>query len=152
MKTFFIKTKNHRPNIYLLDASKQALGKLASKAVFYLKGKQSFYFSKSQNLNNFVIIINTEKIFFNKKKDKNLFYYKSSQAPGHLKALSFGFLKKEFPNIIFENAIKKMFKKNISSKQALSKLFIYKTNIVRYKKSISKRQLFFTHTNLFKLL
>jgi large subunit ribosomal protein L13 len=152
MKTFFIKNKTYNPLIYILDASKQVLGKLASKAILYLKGKQNPFYSQTKNLSNFVIIINAENLLFNKKKEKKSFYYKNSQTPGHLKIFSFYQLKKEFPNIIIETAIKRMLKNRLGSKQILDKLFIYKNDIIRYKKSIKKHELNFIHHNIFKIL
>ncbi len=152
MKTFFIKNNIYSPLIYILDASKQILGKLASKAILYLKGKQNLFYSQTKNLSNFVIIINAENLIFNKKKERKSFYYKNGQAPGHLKVFSFYQLKREFPNLLIETAIKKMLKNTLSSKQVLAKLFIYKKDIIRYKKSIKKHELNFIHHNIFKLL
>ena len=91
-KTYVPKAGDITQEWYLVDASGQVLGRLASKIAAVLLGKQDPRFTPGVDIGNYVVVINAERIAVTGKKMEEKMYYSHSQYPGGLKTTS---LKKQ---------------------------------------------------------
>mmetsp|Transcript_5380 Transcript_5380/g.13732 ORF Transcript_5380/g.13732 Transcript_5380/m.13732 type:complete len:141 (-) Transcript_5380:374-796(-) len=55
-------TKNVKKQWYIVDAEGQTLGRLATMVATYIRGKNSATYTPSQDMGNYVIVINAEKV------------------------------------------------------------------------------------------
>ena len=80
-------TKNHTPldkKWYLIDATNLTLGRLASQVGQMLMGKDKSSYSPHQDLGDYVIVINAEKINVTGKKERQKIYRSHSGMFAHL--------------------------------------------------------------------
>ncbi|WGH25153.1 MAG: 50S ribosomal protein L13 [Candidatus Shikimatogenerans bostrichidophilus] len=122
---FFIKKK---PKNYLINAKNQILGRLCSKTIKYLIGKHSPTYTPNYNYLNNIIIINANKIKFNKKKIKKKIYYKYTGYIGNKKKYSMSYLLKKNPCLLIKLSLYRMLPKNILGEHAKKNIYIYKDN------------------------
>jgi len=104
-KTIFPKKEYHIPKWFVVDATNQTLGRLATEVSKLLRGKEISYYTPGINQGNFVVILNAEKIQISGKKRYTKMYYRDSQRPGSLKSETFDQLQKRIPTRILEKAI-----------------------------------------------
>ena len=77
MKTIFVKDYEQKRNWYVIDAAGKPLGRGAAKAASVLRGKNKATFTPNQNMGDYVVIINAEKVAVtgNKEEDKLYRHY-----------------------------------------------------------------------------
>ncbi len=86
MKTIFEKPASVERKWYVIDAEGVALGRVAVKAAYILRGKNKAYYTPHQEIGDFVIIINAEKATMSGRKATDKLYYRHSGYMGGLKA------------------------------------------------------------------
>ncbi len=93
---------------YIVDASGQTLGRLASSIAIILRGKHRAEFTPNLDLGDYVIVINAEKIRVtgNKLADKK--YYRHSGYPGGIREETLSSLLNRRPERVVELAVKGM--------------------------------------------
>lgn len=139
MKTVFPKKEFHQPQWFLLDASEQTLGRLATEASKLLRGKETTFYTPGVDQGNYVVIINAEKISVTGNKEKGKLYYRNNRRPGSLKIESFQSLKRRLPSRILEKAIWGMLPKGRLGRIQYKRLFVYKGEQPVMKKNISEQ-------------
>lgn len=123
--------KTHNPNLkyenqwYMIDAKGKTLGRLSTRVVNILRGKNNPNYNPSQNCKNHIIIINTKKIEITGQKKYNKLYYRHSGKPGGMKTETFEELQKRLPNRIIENSIRKMLPKGSLGRTIFKNLKVY---------------------------
>ncbi len=77
MKTIFIKDAEQKRDWYIIDAAGKPLGRVAAKAAAILRGKNKASFTPNQEMGDYVVIINAEKVAVsgNKRSDKLYRHY-----------------------------------------------------------------------------
>lgn len=125
MTNFFIKKEYHHPKIFILDAKKKMLGRLATKASLLLTGKYLTLHTPGSNQGNFVLILNSNQIEISGKKFFLKTYYKPTNRPGNLKFSTFKTKHLNSPTYALRTAINGMLPKNTLRKQYLKRLYIY---------------------------
>lgn len=128
MKTIFPKKEYHQPQWFIIDASGQTLGRLATEASKLLRGKETTFYTPGVDQGNYVIIINAEKVEVTGKKEKEKIYYRNNRRPGSLKMENFESLQSRLPSRILEKAIWGMLPKGRLGRQYYRRLFVYKGN------------------------
>ena len=128
MKTATPKAEQIKQDWYLIDASDQVLGRLATKIATLLRGKNKPYFSPHLDTGDFVVIINAEKIRLTGNKEILKTYKKYSGYPGGLNEIPFKRMLLEQPEEIIKHAVKGMLPKNILGRKLIRKLKIYSGN------------------------
>lgn len=113
---------------HILDASKEPLGRLATKAATLLIGKHKVNYTPYLDMGDFVVVTNSSNLVLtgNKMKDKK--YYHSSWYLGNLKASSAQEKFNKNPSFLIKNAIKGMLPKNRLQKSRLKRLTILKND------------------------
>jgi len=128
MKTLTPKADQIKQEWYLVDASDQVLGRLATRIASILRGKNKPYFSPHLDTGDYVIVTNAEKIKLTGNKKLNKIYQRYSGYPDGLKKISFRRMLENKPEEIIIHAVKGMLPKNALGKILLKKLKVYTGN------------------------
>ena len=126
-----MKTKNFKitevdQKWHLIDAENKTLGRLSSRVSTILMGKNKSQYTPNNDLGDFVVIINAEKIKLTGNKEYQKKYFRHSGYPGGLKSTSVQELRKDKPEQIIFKAVKGMLPKNKLANKMISKLKVYK--------------------------
>ncbi len=128
MKYTIVQSSNKlKSKWFLIDATNQRLGRLATRITTLLQGKNNTFYTPYQDFNIFIIVINVEKIYLTGNKMKQKVYITHSGRPGGKKIETFQQLQKRIPKKILEHAVKGMLPKNSLGRKMLKKLKIYNT-------------------------
>lgn len=112
-------------NWYVVDATDQRLGRLATEIAMVLRGKKKPSYTPSMDTGDFVIVVNAEKIDVTGKKRSQKVYRRHSGRPGGMKTETFEKLQARLPERIIEHAVKGMLPKNSLGRQLFTKLKVY---------------------------
>ena len=118
--------KNIQRKWYVIDATGQTLGRLASHAASVLAGKTSPLYTPYIDMGDHVVIINAEKIVLTGLKADSKLYRRYTGFPGGLREESFIKLLARRPEAIVEQAVKGMLPKSKLGRQMATKLKVYK--------------------------
>ena len=130
MRTFMAKPAEALPQRkwWVVDATNQPLGRLASRVATVLRGKHKAQFTPHVDTGDFVIVINADKVKLTGSKASDKKYYRHSGYPGGIKETSFEHLVEKHPNQPIEQAVKGMLPKNTLGRKLLGKLKVYAGN------------------------
>ncbi|WP_029513629.1 50S ribosomal protein L13 [Mycoplasmopsis primatum] len=90
---------------YVVDASNQVVGRLASFVASALRGKNKPTFTPNADMGDYIIVINAEKAVLTAKKEENKIYYHHTGYPGGLRSITAAKLRAKKPTAIVEKAI-----------------------------------------------
>jgi large subunit ribosomal protein L13 len=124
-KTFLPSVETIERNWYVVDATDQRLGRLASEIAIVLRGKNKPTYTPFMDTGDFVVVINAEKIDVTGKKREQKLYRRHSGRPGGMKVEPFAKLQARIPERIVEQAVKGMLPKNTLGRQLFTKLKVY---------------------------
>ena len=110
---------------WVVDAEGQALGRVASKIAFVLRGKHKTTFTPHVDTGDFVIVINAAKVKVTGNKLSQKKYYTHSGNPGSMKSLVLDKALAEKPELPIRIAVKGMLPKNVLGRQLITKLKVY---------------------------
>jgi len=125
IKTKSTKLKQIKRKWYLVDAKDKILGRVATKIVAFLIGKNKPYFVPHLDGGDYVVIINAQKVKVTAKKEEQKVYTRYSGYPGGLKKETLKALRQRKPEEIVRRAVAGMLPKNKLRKQRLKRLYIY---------------------------
>ena len=125
MKTFMASTANVDRKWYVVDATDQTLGRLASEVAKVLRGKNKPIFTPHIDTGDYVIVINAEKIKVSGKKLDQKVYYHHSDYVGGMKETTLKEMLNKKPEKVIELAVKGMLPKGPLGRQMLKKLHVY---------------------------
>ncbi|PWT94214.1 MAG: 50S ribosomal protein L13 [Acidobacteria bacterium] len=125
MSTYFPKAGEIQKKWYLVDASGQILGRLATEVARVLVGKNKPVYTPHEDVGDFVVVVNADKIAVTGSKDTDKLYRHHTGYPGGLKAVSFTELQKKAPEKVIMEAVSGMLPKNKLRQVYLKKLKIY---------------------------
>ena len=100
-------------------------GRVATQIANVLRGKNKPIFTPSVDTGDFVIVLNADKIALTGKKLTDKMYYRHSEFPGGLKAISAGKLIEKDVEQVIRKAVKGMLPKNKLSRHMINKLKVY---------------------------
>ena len=126
MSTFFPTEGEIARKWYVVDASGQTLGRLASQVARILMGKENPQYTPFIDTGDHVVVINAEKVKVTGMKAEQKAYQHYTGYPGGLRTEDF---RKRFarkPEMIIEDAILRMLPKTKMGRQMLSKLKVYR--------------------------
>ncbi len=125
MKTIFVKEHEAFRSWYLIDAAGKPLGRVAAQAAAMLRGKHKTFFAPHQEIGDYVVIVNAEKVAVTGNKAKDKMYYRHTGYVGGLKAVNFNKLIAKKPTEPLMIAIKGMLPKGILGRKLLTNVKIY---------------------------
>jgi len=110
---------------YVVDASNQTLGRLASRIAHVLEGKNKPTYTPSMDSGDHVIVLNASRIAVTRDKRETKIYTRHSGYPQGFKQESLGHLLERRPEEVIRRAVKGMLPRNRLGAQQLRKLKIY---------------------------
>ena len=126
MSTYFPKQGEIARKWYVVDASGQTLGRLASQVARILMGKENPRYTPFLDTGDHVVIVNAEKVRMTGMKTEQKKYQHYTGYPGGLRTED---LRKRFarkPELVIEDAIVRMLPKTKLGRHMVSKLKIYR--------------------------
>ena len=125
MKTYNAKPGEIARDWYVVDASGQTLGRLATAIADTLRGKNKPQYTPHVDTGDFVVVVNAEKIAVTGNKLDQKQYYRHSGYPGGLKQRSLREQLDRRPTEVLRKAVKGMLPRNRMARQQITKLKIY---------------------------
>ena len=126
MSTYFPKAGEIVRKWYVVDASGQTLGRLASQVALVLMGKENPRYTPFLDTGDHVVVINAGKVKMTGMKAEQKSYHHYTGYPGGLRSENFRERFARKPEMVVEDAIKRMLPKTKLGRQMLSKLQVYK--------------------------
>jgi large subunit ribosomal protein L13 len=126
MNTYSAKPTEVTRKWYVVDASEAPLGRVATQIATLLTGKRKPMFTKHIDCGDFVVVINTDKVFVTGNKLDTKTYYRHSGYPGGLTETSMReVMEKDSTKAVFA-AVRGMLPVNKLRDGRLERLKIYK--------------------------
>lgn len=125
MKTVFVKPAEVERSWFVIDAQGQRLGRVAVKAATLVRGKHKTSFTPHQEVGDYVIIINADKIEVSGNKANDKIYYKHTGYAGGLKKTNFSALQERHPEDPLEIAIRGMLPKGPLGRKLAQNVKVY---------------------------
>ena len=125
MKTIFVNEKDQKREWFIIDASGKSLGRVASAAAKALRGKTKVTFTPNQNMGDYIVIINADKVNVTGGKEQKKFYYRHTGFVGGLKSDTFESLIEKHPAEPLRLAIKGMLPHGRLGRALMDNLKIY---------------------------
>ena len=126
MKTKSYKNTDLDKKWLLLDARDETLGRLSSKIASILMGKNKAQYTPHNDLGDYVVVVNAEKIRVTGNKDIQKKYYKHTGYPGGLKETSYkDILNSSNPEKLIKLSVKRMLPKGVLGREQFKKLYVY---------------------------
>ncbi len=125
MKTFVTKPAEVEREWYIVDATDQTLGRLASQIAPILRGKHKPTYSPHVDCGDFIVVINADKIAVTGRRMDQKKYYRHSNYPGGLTETSLRDLLQRYPDRPIRFAVKGMLPKSKLGRKMLTKLKVY---------------------------
>lgn len=110
---------------YVVDATDQVVGRLATVIAKILTGKNNPKFTPFLDMGDHVIVINAEKVVLTGKKLDDKFYRHHSLYPGGLRETRARDLMAKRPERVVESAVKGMLPKTKLGRAMAKKLKVY---------------------------
>ncbi len=111
---------------WIVDATDQTVGRMASRIASVLKGKHKAMYTPSMDTGDFVVVVNAGKVRFTGKKETDKVFFTHTMHPGGEKLTPMYKLRQgAHPESILENAIRRMLPRSALGRQMLTKLKIY---------------------------
>ncbi|MHC4208390.1 MAG: 50S ribosomal protein L13 [Planctomycetota bacterium] len=124
-QTFFAKAGEITPLWRHVDAEGQVLGRLATRIATVLMGKHRPTYTPHIDDGDYVIVTNADKIVLTGRKAEQKMKLRYSGHPGGLKAESYASLLKRRPEVVVEDAVRRMLPKTILGRRMYGKLKVY---------------------------
>ena len=124
-KTYVVKPGDVERQWYVVDASGQTLGRLATQIASVLRGKHRPQYSPYEDVGDYVVVINAEKIHTTGRKLDQKRYYHYSGYPGGLREVTLRRQLEQHPERVIEHAVKGMLPRGPLGRQMFNKLKVY---------------------------
>jgi large subunit ribosomal protein L13 len=124
MKTYSPKPEHIEHRWYVVDASGQVLGRLASEVAVLLRGKHKPMYAPHMDTGDHVVVINADKIELTGNKGEDKYAYRHSGYPGGITGVKYKDFMTDRPVAAFEKAVRGMLPKNTLGRQMIKKLHV----------------------------
>jgi large subunit ribosomal protein L13 len=124
-KTFTLRESEIERRWYVVDATDETLGRLATRIARVLEGKHKPTFTPNLDSGDHVIVLNASHVAVTRDKRESKLYSRHSGYPGGFKQETLGHLLERRPEEVIRRAVKGMIQHNRLGAQQLRKLKIY---------------------------
>lgn len=128
IRSYVAKTGQVDQSWFHVDATGQALGRMATKIATVLMGKHKPIYTPHVDTGDFVVVTNARNVKLTGNKAKEKTYPRYSYYPGGYKEESYASVMDRFPDRIIREAVRRMLPKSKLGVVMLSKLKIYATD------------------------
>ena len=126
MSSYFPKQGEIVRKWYVVDASGQTLGRLASQIAHILMGKENPKYTPFLDTGDHVIVVNASKLRITGMKSEQKVYQRYTGYPGGLRTEEFKKRLERRPERIVEQAVVRMLPKTKLGRQMATKLKVYR--------------------------
>ncbi|HLZ93869.1 MAG TPA: 50S ribosomal protein L13 [Candidatus Dormibacteraeota bacterium] len=124
-KTWTAKTAELKSEWFVVDATDQVLGRLASSVAKLLRGKHKPTFTPHLNTGDHVIVINAAKVKVTGTKSTTKHYTRYTGYPGGLRTRNLAEAQEIDPTFPITNAVRGMLQRNTLGADMLTRLRVY---------------------------
>ena len=124
-KTYSPKAKEIDRKWYVVDATGQTLGRLASRIAHVLRGKHKPSFTPHLDMGDHVIVVNADKVEVTGRKEERKVYYRHTGYPGGIRTTSYREMMEKHPERVILKAVRGMLPRNVLGRQTFKKLRVY---------------------------
>ena len=125
MSTYTPKLKELENNWYVMDATDQVLGRMASQIATYLQGKHKPSYVRFLDNGDYVVVVNCKNIRVTGKKHSDKTYHRHTGYPGGIKSANFSDMMDKDPMKVLHLAVKGMLPRGPLGRAMLRKLKLY---------------------------
>lgn len=125
MKTYSPKPREITQEWYVVDATDQTLGRLATRIADTLRGKNKPQWAPHIDTGDYVVVLNAEKIAVTGNKLQKKIYYRHSGYPGGLRQRTLAEMLDRRPEEVMRKAVRGMLPRNRMGRAQLLKLKVY---------------------------
>jgi len=125
MKTINVKPDKIERKWYVVDATGMRLGRVAVKIASVLRGKHKPEFMNHQEMGDYVIVINADKVELTGRKANQKMYYRHSGYPGGITGENFEKMIVKKPVYPMERAVWGMLPKGPLGRKLYKNLKVY---------------------------
>ncbi len=125
MPTPVLSTRDVDRRWHVVDAADRPLGRVATEVATLLRGKHKPQFHPSQDVGDFVIVVNAKQVVATGRKLDQKMYYRHSGYPGGLRAVPLKDMLAKRPERVIEHAVRGMLPKNRLGKKQYGHLRVY---------------------------
>jgi len=125
MKTFSAKPTDITRDWFVVDATDQILGRLASQIALRLRGKHKAIYTPHMDTGDFIVVTNVEKLRVTGNKAEDKLYHRHTGYPGGIRTVNFTQMQQRFPGRVLEKAVKGMLPKGPLGYAMIKKLKVY---------------------------
>jgi large subunit ribosomal protein L13 len=126
MSTYFPKQGEIARKWYVVDATDQTLGRLATRVASILAGKTNPRYTPFLDTGDHVIVINAAKVRLTGLKSENKVYHRYTGYPGGLRSEEFRKRFERKPELIIQDAIEGMLPHTKLGRAMAKKLKVYR--------------------------
>lgn len=126
MRTYSATPATIKRDWFVVDATDQVLGRLASEVARRLRGKHKPQYTPHMDTGDYIVIVNADKIRVTGNKAHDKMYYRHSGYIGGLKEINFEKLLDKSPETVILRAVKGMMPKGPLGREMLRKLKVYR--------------------------
>lgn len=125
MKTIYVNERDAVRNWYIIDAAEKPLGRIAAKVAYLLRGKHKVTFTPNQEMGDYIVIVNAEKVAVTGNKFEGKMYHHHTGYVGGLKSATFRKVLERHPEDPLMFAIKGMLPKGRLGRVLLTNVKVY---------------------------
>jgi len=125
MTSYMQKKEEVKRDWFVIDAEGKPLGRVATLAATYLRGKHKPTYTPHIDCGDNIIIINAGKVNLTGNKLEKKMYYNHSMYQGGLRERTAKTMLEKYPIEMLERAVKGMLPHNRLGRQMYKKLFVY---------------------------
>jgi large subunit ribosomal protein L13 len=125
MKTFSAKPADIKRDWFVVDATDQVLGRLASQIALRLRGKHKAIYTPHMDTGDFIVVTNVERLRVTGNKAQDKLYHRHSGYPGGISTTNFEKMQDRFPGRALEKAVRGMLPKGPLGYAMLKKMKYY---------------------------
>jgi large subunit ribosomal protein L13 len=111
---------------FVVDATGQVLGRLASRVARVLSGKHRPKFVPYLDTGDFVVVTNAERVLLTGNKREAKVYRRHTGFPGGLKSVPAKEMQAKYPERVIEEAVRGMLPKSKLGRKQFKKLKVYR--------------------------
>lgn len=115
--------------MHIFDASKEPLGRLATKVAVILMGKNSASFERHRKNPVEVVVTRSDDLVLTGRKGEGKKYYRHSGYLGHLKTFTADKMRERDSRVMVRLAVSGMLPKNKLRQRMIKQLKIYKGDV-----------------------
>jgi len=124
-KTYVAKPGDIQRDWYVVDATGLTLGRLATKIASVLRGKNKPQYTPYEDVGDFVVVINAEKVAVTGRKLDQKEYFHHTGYPGGIKSITLRKQLQKHPERVIEHAVKGMLPRGPLGRRQFKKLKVY---------------------------